>query len=47
VAYFSKTGLVLQGPAPEEPGQHTQVILVNAGFTSDEIAQLRVNKVVS
>jgi formyl-CoA transferase len=47
VAYFSKTGSVLQGPAPGEPGQHTQAILANAGFTSEEIAQLRANKVVS
>jgi hypothetical protein len=47
VAYFSKTGSVPQGPAPGEPGQHTQAILANAGFTSEEIAQLRANKVVS
>ena len=47
VAYFSKTGSVLQGPAPEEPGQHTQAILANAGFTSEEIAQLCANQVVS
>jgi len=47
VAYFSKTGSVLQGPAPGEPGQHTQAILANAGFTSEEIAHLRANKVVS
>jgi crotonobetainyl-CoA:carnitine CoA-transferase CaiB-like acyl-CoA transferase len=47
VASFSKTGSVLQGPAPGEPGQHTQAILANAGFTSEEIAQLRANKVVS
>ena len=47
MAYFSKTGSVLQGPAPEEPGQHTQAILANAGFTSEEIAHLRANKVVS
>jgi formyl-CoA transferase len=47
VAYFSKTGSVLQGPAPVEPGQHTQAILANAGFTSEEIAHLRANKVVS
>jgi formyl-CoA transferase len=47
VAYFSKTDPVLRGPAPEEPGQHTQAILANAGFTSEEIAHLRTNKVVS
>ncbi len=47
VASFSKTGSVLQGPAPGEPGQHTQAILAHAGFTSEEIAQLRANKVVS
>src|SRR5256885_417126 len=47
VAYFSKTGSVLQGPAPGEPGQHTQAILANAGFTAEEIAHLRANKVVS
>ena len=47
MAYFSKTDPVLQGPAPEEPGQHTQAILANVGFTSAEIAQLRANKVVS
>ena len=47
VASFSKTGSVLQGPAPGEPGQHTQAILANAGFTSEEIAHLRANKVVS
>ena len=47
VAYFSKTDSILQGPAPVEPGQHTQAILANAGFTSEEIAQLRANKVVS
>jgi crotonobetainyl-CoA:carnitine CoA-transferase CaiB-like acyl-CoA transferase len=47
VAYFSKTGSVLQGPALVESGQHTQAILANAGFTSEEIAQLRANKVVS
>jgi hypothetical protein len=47
VAYFSKTGSVLQGPAPEEPGQPTQGILANTGFTFEEIAQLRANKVVS
>lgn len=45
-ACFSKTGAVLQGPAPLEPGQHTQAILTDAGFTSEEIAQLRANKVV-
>jgi CoA:oxalate CoA-transferase len=47
VAYFSKAGSVPQGPAPEEPGQHTQAILANAGFTAEEIAQLRANKVIS
>ena len=47
MASFSKTGSVLQGPAPGEPGQHTQAILANAGFTSEEIAQLRAAKVVS
>jgi len=47
VASFSKTGSVLQGPAPGEPGQHTQAILANAGFTAEEIAHLRANKVVS
>jgi crotonobetainyl-CoA:carnitine CoA-transferase CaiB-like acyl-CoA transferase len=46
VAYFSKTDPVLQGSAPVKPGQHTQVIPANAGFTSDEIAQVRANKVV-
>jgi len=47
VASFSKAGSVLQGPAPGEPGQHTDAILVKAGFTPEEIAQLRANKVVS
>jgi crotonobetainyl-CoA:carnitine CoA-transferase CaiB-like acyl-CoA transferase len=47
VAYFSKTGSVRQGQAPGEPGHYTQAILANAGFTADEIAQLRANKVVS
>ena len=47
VAYFSKTDSALQGPAPEEPGQHTQAILAHAGFTAEEIAHLRANKVVS
>jgi crotonobetainyl-CoA:carnitine CoA-transferase CaiB-like acyl-CoA transferase len=46
VASFSKAGSVLQGPAPVEPGQHTQAILADAGFTSEEIAQLRATKVV-
>jgi crotonobetainyl-CoA:carnitine CoA-transferase CaiB-like acyl-CoA transferase len=46
VASFSKAGAVLQGPAPGEPGQHTQAILADAGFTPEEIAQLRANKVV-
>ena len=46
-AYFSKTGSVLQGPAPEQPGQHTDAILANTGFTHEEIAQLRANRVVS
>jgi len=46
VASFSKTGAVLQGPAPVEPGQHTQAILADAGFTPEEIAQLRATKVV-
>ncbi len=47
VASFSQTGSVLQGPAPLEPGQHTQAILADAGFTPEEIAQLRAHKVVS
>jgi len=47
VTYFSKTDPVPQGPAPVEPGQHTQAILANAGFSADEIGQLRANKVVS
>jgi len=46
VVSFSKAGSVLQGPAPGEPGQHTQTILADAGFTTEEIAQLRANKVV-
>jgi len=47
MAYFSKTGSVLQGPAPEGPGQPPQAILANTGFTFEEIAQLCANKVVS
>ena len=43
----AKTDPIPQGPAPEEPGQHTQAILANAGFASEEIAHLRANKVVS
>jgi crotonobetainyl-CoA:carnitine CoA-transferase CaiB-like acyl-CoA transferase len=47
VADFSKTGSIPQGSAPETPGQHTQTILATAGFSAEEIAQLRANKVVS
>lgn len=46
VAHFSKSGAVLQGPAPLEPGQDTEAILTAAGFTPEERAQLRANKVV-
>jgi crotonobetainyl-CoA:carnitine CoA-transferase CaiB-like acyl-CoA transferase len=46
VASFSKAGSVPRGPAPVEPGQHTQAILADAGFTAEEIAQLRASKVV-
>jgi crotonobetainyl-CoA:carnitine CoA-transferase CaiB-like acyl-CoA transferase len=47
VACCSTTDLVQQGPAPEEPGHHTQGILANAGLTSEEIAHLRAHQVVS
>ena len=47
VAYYSKTGSVAQGPAPVKPGQDSEVILSEAGFTSDEIDRLRANKVVA
>ena len=47
VAYFSKTGSDLQGPSPLEPGQDTDSILDNAGYTSQEIEQLRATGAVS
>ena len=47
VAYFSKTGSALQSPAPLEPGQDTDAILADAGFTPAEVEPLRVSKVVS
>jgi crotonobetainyl-CoA:carnitine CoA-transferase CaiB-like acyl-CoA transferase len=47
VASFSKSGSVLQGPAPLEPGQDTEAILIDAGFTPEEIERLRTSKTVS
>jgi hypothetical protein len=39
VASFRTPGSVLQGPAPEEPGQPTQASLANAGCTAEESAR--------
>jgi CoA:oxalate CoA-transferase len=47
VVSFSKSGSVLQGPAPLEPGQDTGAILSDAGFTPEEIDRLRSSKTVS
>jgi hypothetical protein len=38
VADFSTTGSVLQGPAPEEPGQPMQAILARVGCPAEERA---------
>ena len=43
---FSRTKAEIQGP-PAKPGQHTDAILVDWGFTPEEIAKLRVVGAVS
>ena len=43
---FSRTKPVIQGP-PCPPGLHTDDVLTEFGFTSDEIAKLRIAEVIS
>ena len=47
VASFSETGSNLQGPAPLDPGQDTDSILDRAGYTAQEVEQLRAAGAVS
>jgi len=42
-AQFDETHAVPSGPAPE-PGQHTEEILLEAGYTWEEIAQMHAEK---
>jgi alpha-methylacyl-CoA racemase len=43
---FSRTECEIQGPPPA-PGQHTDTILADYGFTPDEIATLKSNKSIA
>jgi alpha-methylacyl-CoA racemase len=43
---FSRTECEIQGPPPA-PGQHTDTILTDYGFTSDEITTLKSNKSIA
>ena len=43
---FSRTQAEIQGP-PAQPGQHTDAVLSECGFTAEEIANLRTARIVA